>query len=147
MIGLWIVIGDEVSISSVEEIPQENTKNYTIIPSVADSNLITPKEFRLVSDKSVIFLTSTWCRRCNYLLNSFYDQSELYSGIKFYVVDIDLNRELTNEFGIHLSPGLIFIDQTSYAFESEINRDDIISDLNFFANVGVNALPVSYTKF
>lgn len=63
----------------------------------------------LETGKTVIKFYADWCGPCNMLKPVYKAVSEETEGITFIEVNIDENREVTNEFGVKNIPSLFLV--------------------------------------
>lgn len=63
----------------------------------------------LETGKTVIKFYADWCGPCNMLKPVYKAVSEEMEGITFIEVNIDENREVTNEFGVKNIPSLFIV--------------------------------------
>lgn len=67
------------------------------------------EEQLLTDDKAIVLFTATWCGPCKAIKPLYEKLSNVNSGIKFYVVDIDEREEMTKKFNIRSMPTFITI--------------------------------------
>lgn len=75
-------------------------------------NKISEKEFESVKEKNVAILdfSATWCTPCKMLEPVLEEVSEVMSGdVDFYNIDVDVNPDLAQEFGVANIPALIML--------------------------------------
>ncbi|MDQ6985438.1 MAG: thioredoxin family protein [Candidatus Dojkabacteria bacterium] len=148
LIGVYIPLKNHIDIEIVDKDKYENIEinNYTKVDKAEEMGIVNVNSFHSSYEKSVVLFTSTWCGPCLHLTNILKEQAINYQNIQFFEIDIDANRELAEKLNVKITPTIVMIDATRAAYESNVGKEDIISDLNFFSIIGVSNLPTTYTR-
>lgn len=85
--------------------------------------------------KHFVFFTSSWCGPCQTLSNFYKLSAKKYPDIDFIEADIEINRELANEFSATLTPSVLFIQEGKVVSNTEVGINDIEKNIDKYASL------------
>ena len=126
VIGIIIFIALLVIISNFmnnNDNKKLNGQNQETIQTVSKVIRVTEKNFKeevLNSDKIVLIdFYADWCQPCRKLSPIIEEVAKEKDNVKFIKINVDENRELSNEYGIRSIPTLIIIKDGNVVNRSE----------------------------
>lgn len=69
------------------------------------------------SNKKILYFTATWCGPCQRIKPVFKELEQEYPDMSFNSIDVDLNSDLAEKYGVESMPTFVFLFN-----EKEVNR-------------------------
>lgn len=139
ILGIFLTLAATLRILRIETFSETN--NEAVFNSLTNYSEITSAstfdQIKNSKNKNVIMFTANWCGSCLRMKEQLKTAASKYSDIKFYVADIESNRDESSSYNVAITPALVVIEKSNFNTYQEVNSTQLENIIDDFALRGL----------